>query len=110
MVEQSAITEFFRYGGGYVPKFKDVLMFDNIKNDRLSTDKNPSTSQNPNVLDVSVSLQLKTLTSKYYGIGSEYEILIDGFTRKKLRLVKGNSYNFKILICNLDHKIKKWHR
>lgn len=94
LVEQSAITEFFRYGGGYVPKFKDVLMFDNIKNDRLSTDKNPLTSQNPNALDVLVSLQLKTLTSKYYGIGSEYEILIDGVTRKKLRLVKGNSYNF----------------
>lgn len=94
LVEQSAITEFFRYGGGYVPKFKDVLMFDNIKNDRLSTDKNPLTSQNPNVLDVLVSLRLKTLTSKYYGIGSEYEILIDGVTRKKLRFVKGNSYNF----------------
>ena len=94
LVQESAITEFFRYGGGYVPKFKDVLLFDNIKNDRLSTDKNPLTSPNPNVLDVLVKLQLKTLTSKYYGIGSAYEILIDGVTRKKLRLVKGNSYNF----------------
>jgi len=92
LVEQSAITEFFRYGGGYVPKFKDVLMFDNIKNDKLSTDRNPS--PNSNVLDVLVNIQLKTLTSKYYGIGSAYEILIDGVTRKKLRLVKGNSYNF----------------
>ena len=54
--------------------------------------KNPS--PNSNVLDVLVNLQLKTLTSKYYGIGSAYEILIDGVTRKKLRLVKGNSYNF----------------
>ena len=94
LVEEEAVTEFFRYGGGYVPKFKDILLFDNIKNDRLSADKNPPTDQNPNVLDVIVKIQLKTLTSKYYGVGSNYEILINGTTRKKLRLVKGNSYNF----------------
>lgn len=94
LVDEESITEFFRYGGGYIPKFKDILLFDNIKADRLSTDKNPDTSENPNVLDITVSVQLKTLTSKYYGVGSDYEILINGSTRKKLRLVKGNSYNF----------------
>jgi hypothetical protein len=94
LVEENAITEFFRYGGGYIPKFKDILLFDNVKKDRLSTDKNPDTSENPDVLDVIVTVQSKTLTSKYYGVGSAYEILINGATRKKLRLVKGNSYNF----------------
>lgn len=90
LIEENSITEFFRYGGGYSPKFIDVLPFSNIKDDFLSSDRS-----NANSLDVIVSLREKTRNdSKFYGIGSNYEILIDGTPRKKLRLVKGNTYNF----------------
>ena len=95
LIEDSAVTEFFRYGGGYVPKFKDVLLFNNVKDDRLYGDKNLPGSSNTEVLDVRVTIRLKEfLNSEYFGIGSLYEILIDGVPRKKLRLLRGNSYNF----------------
>lgn len=90
LIEENSVTEFFRYGGGYSPKFVDILPFSNIKDDYLSSDRN-----NANSLDVVVSLREKTReNSTFYGIGSNYEILIDGSPRKKLRLVKGNTYNF----------------
>ncbi len=90
LIEENSVTEFFRYGGGYSPKFVDVIPFSNIKNDYLSADRS-----NPTSLDVTVTLREKTRNdSKFYGVGSNYEILIDGTPRKKLRLVKGNTYNF----------------
>jgi len=90
LIEENSVTEFFRYGGGYSPKFVDVLPFSNIKDDYLSSDRN-----NTNSLDVTVSLREKVKgDSKFYGVGSNYEILIDGSPRKKLRLVRGNTYNF----------------
>lgn len=90
LIEENSITEFFRYGGGYSPKFVDILPFSNIKDDYLSSDRS-----NPTSLDITVSLLEKTKdNSKFYGIGSDYEILINGSPRKKLRLVKGNTYNF----------------
>jgi len=93
LADEKTITEYFRYGGGYSPKFKDVLFFDNIKNDHLNADKNPIS--NTDMLDVLVTLREKTdAESEYYGIGSDYEILIDGMPRKKLRLVRGNTYKF----------------
>ena len=90
LIKENSITEFFRYGGGYSPKFMDILPFSNIKDDYLSSDRS-----NPTSLDVTVSLREKIKgDSKFFGIGSDYEILIDGSPRKKLRLVKGNTYNF----------------
>ena len=90
LIEERSVTEFFRYGGGYSPKFIDVLPFSNIKNDYLSSDRS-----NPTSLDITISLRQKIKgDSKFFGIGSDYEILIDGSPRKKLRLVKGNTYNF----------------
>jgi hypothetical protein len=90
LIEERSVTEFFRYGGGYSPKFIDVLPFSNIKNDYLSSDRS-----NPTSLDITISIRQKIKgDSKFFGIGSDYEILIDGSPRKKLRLVKGNTYNF----------------
>lgn len=86
---ESATTEFFRYGGGYSPKFVDVIHFDKIKNDYLSSDRNTTGGYQFNV-----SLKEKENSSDFYGIGCDYEILIDGNPRKKLRLVKGNTYYF----------------
>ena len=90
LIEEKSISEFFRYSGGYSPKFRDILFFDNLKIENLKSDINPS--QN-GVLDITIKLVQKTDTSKYQGIGSQYEIYIDGVSRKKLRFVKGNTYN-----------------
>ena len=89
LIEKNAITEFFRYSGGYSPKFNDILLFDNLKNENLQVDINGS-----NPLDITLDLYLKTDTSDYYGIGSMYEIYVDGSPRKNIRLVTGNTYNF----------------
>lgn len=89
IAEEDALTEFFRYGGGYSPRFRDVLHFNNIKNDSFSYDKNTTGG-----FEFTVSLNEKTKNSFFYGVGSNYEILIDGLARKKLRLIRGNTYYF----------------
>jgi len=91
LVTEDDVTEFFRYGGGYSPKFVDVVHFKNTKNDFLVSDRDTPVSSS---LQVDVSILEKAPTSLYYGIGSNYEIYIDGKVRKKMRLVKGNTYNF----------------
>ena len=89
IAEEDALTEFFRYGGGYSPKFRDVLHFNNVKNDLFSYDRNTTGG-----FEFTVKLNEKTKNSSFYGVGSNYEILIDGSVRKKLRLVRGNTYYF----------------
>lgn len=81
--------EFYRYGGGYTPKFRDIIYFENNKNDSLLNDTD---SGSP--LTIAVKLIEKKVDSKYYESGSDYEIEIDGSVRKELRLVKGLSYIF----------------
>lgn len=91
IVQDDDITEFFRYNGGYSPKFTDVVHFKNVKDEFLLFDRNSPTS---NFLDINVSISEKIPGSTFYGVGSNYEIIVDGKKRKKLRLVKGNTYNF----------------
>lgn len=91
LIEESDVSEFFRYSGGYAPKFKDVLFFDNLKEEYITDDKNPTGTP----LDIVISLNKKLKNeSSYFGIGSEYEISVYGNPRKRLRLVRGKTYNF----------------
>ena len=93
LTEEKNITEYFRYGGNYSPKFRDVLFFSNVKNDILKVDRDNNGIAA--FLTVHVSLREKIKgESLYYGIGSNYEILIDGIPRKKLKLIRGNTYQF----------------
>lgn len=90
--EEKTITEYFRYGGTYSPKFRDILFFSNIKDDILKVDRDNGVGAS---LSIHVSIREKIKgESLYYGIGSDYEILIDGVPRKKLKLIRGNSYQF----------------
>ncbi len=91
LVSEDDVTEFFRYGGGYTPKFLEIIHFKNTKNDFLVSDRDTPTSPS---LQIDVSISEKIPGSPYYGVGSSYEISIDGKTRKKIRLVRGNTYNF----------------
>ena len=91
LVVENDVTELFRYGGGYTPKFIDVIHFKNTKDDFLLVDRDSASASS---LQVNVSILNKDTDSLYYGIGSNYEISIGGTKRKKLRLVKGNTYNF----------------
>ena len=91
LVSEDDVTEFFRYGGGYTPKFLEIIHFKNTKNDFLVSDRDTPTSPS---LQIDVSISEKIPGSSYYGVGSSYEISIDGKTRKKIRLVRGNTYNF----------------
>ena len=91
LVIENDVTELFRYGGGYTPKFIDVIHFKNTKSDFLLVDRDSASASS---LQVNVSILNKDTDSLFYGIGSNYEISIGGTRRKKLRLVKGNTYNF----------------
>jgi hypothetical protein len=87
-------TEYFRYGGGYSPKFRDVMTFENVKSDILSVDIDTNTNR----LDLEISIRIKDPEiSEYYGIGSIYEILINDTPRKKLRLIRGCKYRFNFI-------------
>jgi hypothetical protein len=98
LTKQETFIEFFRYGGGYSPKFKNVLLFDNIKTDKLYGDVDtsfPNEDIDAPYLTINVELVEKVKNeSLYYGIGSPYEIVIDGIIRKPLRLVQGSKYKF----------------
>ena len=95
---QPGFIEFFRYSGGYSPKFNNILPFDNIKTDKLKCDVDSSFPPNdPDApyLTIKVSLSLKVKNeSMYYGIGSPYEISINGNPRGTIRMVQGSKYKF----------------
>ena len=84
MVMSNSDNEYYRYGGGYNPKFKDVIPFSSFKNDRLEDEE----------LIIPVKLVEKTTASLFNNIGSEYEIEMDSSIRKRLRLVRGLTYTF----------------
>ena len=81
---QNYTTEFYRYGGGYNPKFRDIIHFSSNKDDILEDE----------ILHFSVSLSEKNSDSLYPYIGSNYDILMNGESRKEIRLTRGVQYQF----------------
>jgi len=84
MATSNSINEYYRYGGGYNPKFRDLVPFSSFKNDVLENEQ----------LILSITLSEKTSSSLFAHIGSTYEIEIDGNIRQNLRLVRGLTYTF----------------
>ena len=81
---ETSTNEYYRYGGGYNPKFRDIIPFSSFKDDKLEDDSQI----------ISVSLVEKSVGSLYEHIGSDYEIALDGNIREILRLVRGLEYTF----------------
>ena len=87
--KMSGNTELYRYSGGYVPHFRDILKFDNIKND-LPYWIIP-TSQT-----FTVKVEDKDKTSPVYYIGSNKCFSINGEKQNEITLVKGIQYIFDL--------------
>lgn len=85
-------NEFYRYGGGYNPKFRDIIQFSNFKDDFLEGD----------LTNINIELFLKTVNSKYSNIGSDYEIYVNGVKRNTIRLMRGKEYTFNFVNFHAD--------
>jgi len=84
MATSNSQNEYYRYGGGYNPKFRDIVPFSSFKNDRLEDEE----------LVLGITIVEKTTLSEFAHIGSDYEIAIDGIIRRDLRVVRGLTYRF----------------
>ena len=83
----NSTNEFYRYGGGYNPKFRDIISFSSFKDDVLEDE----------ILIMDVELWEKTEHSEFSQIGSDYEISINGMIRKELRVTRGVTYRFNFI-------------
>jgi len=82
-------SEFYRYSGEYVPSFRDVLKFENIKYDVPSWII-------PDSYTFYISIIEKEEGTKDYEIGSNYCIAVDGSPQKEINLIKGVIYTFDL--------------
>lgn len=87
--KMSGSTELYRYSGGYVPHFREILKFNNIKND-LPYWIIP-TSQT-----FIVTVDNKDLNSPVYYIGSNRCFSINGEKQNEITLIKGIQYIFDL--------------
>jgi len=83
----NSVNEFYRYGGGYNPKFRDIIHFGSFKSDLLEDE----------IISLNVHLVEKTGASLFYNQGYDYEISINGEIRKDLRLTRGVNYTFNFI-------------
>ncbi len=90
--EVDGTTELYRYSGEYIPKFRDVLRFENVKND-LPDWILPSKYTNT-YPTFNVTISEKNIDSINYDLGSEYCISIDSVLQKEIVLVRGVKYIF----------------
>ena len=82
-------SELYRYSGEYVPTFREVLGFENVKFDL------PYWTI-PSVYTFNVKVVTKPESSQNYEIGSTLCYSIDGVVENKITLVKGVSYQFDL--------------
>lgn len=82
-------SELYRYSGGYVPKFRDILKFENVKYDIPYWTLPKYYTFNVKVVD-------KDNSFENYDIGSPYCFSIDGDPIKKISLIKGVTYYFNL--------------
>ena len=82
-------SELYRYGGEYVPSFREVLKFENVKYDAPIWVIPESNTFFVKVVE-------KTNESGSYDIGSNYCLEIDGVSQDEINLVKGITYYFDL--------------
>lgn len=82
-------TELYRYSGEYIPSFREVLKFQNVKYDAPFWII-------PENSTFYIKVVQKSESSEYYQIGSSSCYSIDGISQKKITLVKGLTYYFDI--------------
>ncbi len=82
-------TELYRYSGEYVPSFREVIKFQNVKYDA------PFWTI-PNNYTFAVTIGQKSQGSEQYQIGSSLCYYIDGAESKQVTLVKGLTYYFDL--------------
>lgn len=87
--EVSGQTELYRYSGGYVPSFREILKFENVKYD------GPLWTA-PDYYTFNVKVIEKEKGSVDYDLGSIYCYEIDGISQKEITLVKGITYYFNL--------------
>ena len=82
-------SELYRYGGEYVPNFREVLKFENVKYDSPEW-------VIPEYNTFNVKVVEKTTGSQNYDIGSSYCLDINGVSQDEISLVKGITYYFDL--------------
>ena len=87
--EVAGQTELYRYSGEYVPSFREILKFENVKYD------GPLWTV-PDYYTFVVKVVDKQVSSINYDLGSTHCYEINGVIQNKITLVKGITYYFNI--------------
>jgi hypothetical protein len=82
-------SELYRYSGEYVPKFREILKFDNVKYDIPSW-------TTPESYTFFVKVGDKNESHTKYDIGSNNCFYIDGLPENNISMIKGVAYYFDI--------------
>lgn len=82
-------SELYRYSGGYIPKFREILKFENVKYDIPYWTAPQSYTYIVKVVD-------KSSTSKYSDLGELTCYEIDGKIQNIISLIKGVTYYFDL--------------
>ena len=82
-------TELYRYGGGYIPSFREILKFENVKYDI------PFWSI-PSTYTFTVKVTDKIDGSELYDLGSNLCYEINGSIQGEITLIKGITYFFDL--------------
>ena len=82
-------TELYRYSGEYVPSFREILKFENVKYDYPQWVV-------PNYNTFEIKITEKSVLSEFYDLGSLYCIEINGSSQIEISLVRGITYYFDL--------------
>jgi hypothetical protein len=82
-------SELYRYSGEYVPSFREILKFENVKYDLPFW-------TTPNLYTFIVKVVDKVSEYEYYDLGSNYCYSINGVPQNKITLIKGVTYLFDL--------------
>ena len=89
VAEVAGQSELYRYSGEYVPSFREILKFENVKFDIPYW-------TTPDSYTFEVKVVSKQLGSVNYDLGSNSCYEIDGVQQKEITLIKGVTYYFDL--------------
>lgn len=89
ITELEGETELYRYGGEYVPSFREILKFEDVKYDI------PFWTV-PNSFTFTIKVVNKIEGSQFYDLGANVCFEINGNTQGEINLVKGVTYLFDL--------------